>query len=160
MSLGGNVGSGSLADIRRLLFKSPLCGHCRHRQCALGRCIYVRFRVAEFIQRLYNEGQGDYVRNFSERETYHLGLFFAKLERTYERSRQIRRTYGSIRRMLLEGAERSIKCPWQSKAVTLDCRGQLLYCAPRSPVLGSCLEESALIRPKGIKAGSLPLTMV
>ena len=105
--------------------------------------VYGRFRVAEFIRRLYNEEQVEYIRNFAEREAYHLGLFFAKLEYTYEKSPQIRRTYRSIRRMLMEGAERSIKCPWQSTAVTLDCRGQLLYCAPRSPVLGSCLEESA-----------------
>jgi MoaA/NifB/PqqE/SkfB family radical SAM enzyme/polysaccharide pyruvyl transferase WcaK-like protein len=105
--------------------------------------VYGRFRVAEFIRRLYNEEQAEYIRSFTEREAYHLGLFFAKLGYTYEKSPAIRRTYRSIRRMLMEGAERSIKCPWQSTAVTLDCRGQLLYCAPRSPVLGSCLEESA-----------------
>lgn len=105
--------------------------------------VYGRFRVAEFIRRLYNEEQVEYIRNFAEREAYHLGLFFAKLEYTYEKSPKIRRTYRSIRRMLMEGAERSIKCPWQSTAVTLDCRGHLLYCAPRSPVLGGCLEESA-----------------
>lgn len=102
-----------------------------------------RFRVAEFIQRLYNDGQAAYIRSFTERETYHLGLFFAKLEYTYEKSSERKRVYRNIRRMLMEGAERSIGCYWQSRAVTLDCRGQLLYCAPRSPVLGSCLEHSA-----------------
>jgi MoaA/NifB/PqqE/SkfB family radical SAM enzyme/polysaccharide pyruvyl transferase WcaK-like protein len=105
--------------------------------------VYGRFRVAEFIRRLHNEDQSEFIRNFSEHEAYHIGLFFAKLEYSYEKSAKIKRTYRSIRRMLLEGAERSTKCHWQSTAVTLDCRGHLLYCAPRSPVLGSCLEESA-----------------
>ena len=105
--------------------------------------VCARFRVAEFIRRLYNEDQVEYIRNFGKREAYHLGLFFAKLEHTYEKSPTIRRTYRNIRRMLMDGIERSIRCPWQTTAVTLDCRGQLLYCAPKSPVLGSCLEESA-----------------
>lgn len=104
--------------------------------------IYGRFRVAEFISRLYNEDQSEYIRNFTDDEAYHLGLFFAKLEHQYETSQTIKRTYRNIRKMLMEGASRSIKCPWQSNGVTLDCRGQLSYCAPRSPILGSCLSES------------------
>lgn len=105
--------------------------------------VYGRFRVAEFIRRLHNDEQVECIRNFTEREAYHLGLFFAKLEYAYEKSPTIRRTYRNIRRMLMEGTERSTRCPWQATAVTLDCKGQLLYCAPRSSVLGSCLEESA-----------------
>jgi len=105
--------------------------------------VYGRFRVAEFIQRLYNEGQAEHIRDFTNRESYHLGLFFAKLEYTYEKSSKIKRTYRNIRQMLMEGADRSIRCPYQSTAVMLDSRGQLVYCAPRSPVLGSCLEEPA-----------------
>ena len=105
--------------------------------------VYARFRVAEFINRLYNDTQTEYIRNFSHVEKYHLGLFFAKLEARYERSDQIKRTYRNIRSMLLDGAPRSISCPYQSHAVTLDCRGQLLYCAPKSPILGSALQSSA-----------------
>jgi len=105
--------------------------------------VYVHFRIAEFIRRLYNFDQGYYVRNFSKQEAYHLGLFFAKLEYTYETFPKIKRTYRNIRRMLIGSSERSIKCPWQAEEVTLDCRGHLFYCAPRSPSLGSCLEQSA-----------------
>lgn len=105
--------------------------------------IYGRFRVAEFIHRLYNDDQAAYIRNFSDDEAYHLGLFFSKLEYQYERSPKIRRTYRNIRTMLMENAPRSIKCPWQTNGVTLDCRGQLLYCAPRSPILGNCLKSPA-----------------
>lgn len=104
-----------------------------------------RFRVAEFIDRLYNSNQTRVIRNFSEHERYHLGLFFVKLERLERKHSKRRRTYKNIRKMLLENANRGIRCHWQSTAVTLDSRGQLLYCAPHSPVLGSCLEKSARI---------------
>jgi MoaA/NifB/PqqE/SkfB family radical SAM enzyme/polysaccharide pyruvyl transferase WcaK-like protein len=105
--------------------------------------VYGRFRVAEFIDRLYNAGQTDYIRNFTEQEKYHLGLFFAKLEHEYEPSLKVRRIYGNIRRMLMENAPRSISCLYQTVAVMLDCRGQLAYCAPHSPALGNCLETPA-----------------
>jgi len=102
-----------------------------------------RFRVAEIIDRLYNSDQTEKIRNFTRREKYHLGLFFLKLERLERKGAPRQRTYRNIRKMLLEDAKRSTRCHWQSTAVTLDCRGQLLYCAPRSPILGSCLEKSA-----------------
>lgn len=102
-----------------------------------------QFRIAEFSDRLYNTGQREVIRNFTDHEAYHLGLFFAKLELTYEKSPSIKRTYRSIRQMLIEGCPRSVRCPWQSTAVTLDSRGRLLYCAPRSPVLGDCLDTPA-----------------
>ena len=105
--------------------------------------LYGRFRVAEFIQRLYNEGQHQYIRNFSPIESYHLALFFTRLERTFEQNHSYRRTYSNIRAMLLQGAKRTIKCPYQAKDVVIDCRGQMLYCAPKSPVLGNSLNVSA-----------------
>jgi len=103
-----------------------------------------RFRIAEFIDRLYNHEQTEVIRNFTSREKYHLGLFFYKLERLEHNNSPRKRTYRNIRKMLLENAKRSTKCHWQNTAVTLDCRGQLLYCAPHSSILGGCLEKSAL----------------
>jgi MoaA/NifB/PqqE/SkfB family radical SAM enzyme len=105
--------------------------------------IYGRFRIAEFITRLYNENETETIRNFTEDECYHLALFFARLEQ-YEQHRLVKRTYRSIRRMLYEDQPRSIGCPYQSRAVLLDSRGQLLYCAPKSKVIGSTLEKSAM----------------
>ncbi len=109
---------------------------------ALAEGLKGRFRVAEFIQRLYNEPQGEYIRNFTPEEAYHLALFFTRLIREYEPSPRVRRTYENIRTMLLGGARQSA-CPYQTEAVTLDSRGQLLYCAPQSPSLGSAIETSA-----------------
>lgn len=106
--------------------------------------VYCRFRIAEYIQRLGNEESTDIIRNFDELESYHLTLFFSKLERTYERAPEIIRTYQNIRKMLQNGGTRSIGCPWQASAVSLSSDGQLFYCSPKSPLLGSCIEQSAL----------------
>jgi MoaA/NifB/PqqE/SkfB family radical SAM enzyme/polysaccharide pyruvyl transferase WcaK-like protein len=102
-----------------------------------------RFRVAEFIDRLHNQHETRAIRNFSDQERCHLGLFFAKVERAEPGKSQRRRTYRNIRKMLLDGEGRTVRCHWQSTAVTLDCRGSLFYCAPHSPMLGDCLETSA-----------------
>ncbi len=107
--------------------------------------IYIRFRVAEFIKRLYNESQTESIRCFTDEERYHLGLFFWHLELKYEQDVTIQNTYRSIRGMLLREKNRSSACPWRTNAVTLDCRGQLLYCAPKSPVIGDLLSRSESI---------------
>lgn len=105
--------------------------------------IYGRFRIAEFIDRLYNANETEMIRNFDDDERYHLSLFMYRLE-AWEKSPTYKRTYRSIRRMLYENRPRSIACPYQSRAVVLDSRGQMMYCAPKSKILGSALEHSAL----------------
>ncbi len=104
--------------------------------------IYARFRVGEFIQRLYNFGQTSYIRGFSDDESYHLAMFFTKLEREYETRDAVRRTYRSVAGML-NGQPRKTACPYQDQAVVLDCRGELQYCAPKSASLGSALDQSS-----------------
>ncbi|MEN7547902.1 polysaccharide pyruvyl transferase family protein [Rapidithrix thailandica] len=104
--------------------------------------IYGRFRVAEFIRRLYNDNAVEIIRNFTEEEAYHLALFFKKLELTYETNPTYQRTYRSIQHMLM-GGQRLIGCPYQSEAISLDCRGNVAYCAPKSKNIGNSLEGSA-----------------
>jgi len=104
--------------------------------------IYARFRVGEFIQRLYNFGQTSYIRGFDDDESYHLAMFFTKLEREYETRDAVRRTYRSIAGML-NGQPRRTACPYQDQAVVLDCRGQLQYCAPKSDIIGNALDQSS-----------------
>lgn len=100
--------------------------------------IYARFRVGEFIQRLYNFGQTSYIRGFDDDESYHLAMFFTQLDRAYETRDAVRRTYRSIAGMLL-GKPRRTACPYQASAVVLDCRGDLQYCAPKSDKIGNAL---------------------
>jgi len=105
--------------------------------------VHARFRVAEHIDRLYTDADNPHIRTFDDEERYHLGLFFKKLENTYEHEDNVRRTYVSLQHMLLDGAPRQSGCPWQSHAATMDCRGQIMYCAPRSPIIANLLDDNS-----------------
>ena len=104
---------------------------------------YGRFRIAEFIKRLYNESQGAFIRNFDDLERYHLALFFYRLENEFEPNPIYRKTYRSIRGMLYEDQPRRTGCPYQGRAVVLTSKGEMLYCAPKSKVIGSLVEPGA-----------------
>ena len=105
--------------------------------------LYGRFRVAEFIERLYNSGQTELIRSFDDKNLYHLGLFFFRVEHEFETNPIIKKTYRNIRDMLTEGKPRQIGCPYHTQAVALTARGDLLYCAPKSSVIGNTLQLSA-----------------
>lgn len=105
--------------------------------------LYGRFRIAEYIERLYNSNQTEFIRSFDEKTSYHLGLFFFRAEHGFEPAPSIRKTYKNIRGMLVENKPRLIGCPYQSKAVVLTANGELLYCSPKSPSLGSTLNHPA-----------------
>lgn len=105
--------------------------------------IYGRFRVAEFIKRLYNENKSSVIRNFNDDEVYHLILFFYKLIFTFEKNETYKRTYKSIIN-ILAGGERLIGCPYQNNGVVLNSKGELAFCAPKSEIIGNTLERSAI----------------
>jgi len=93
--------------------------------------VYVRFRVAEFVNRLYNDTCADQIRNFSPQEIRHLVCFFFLLITEYEKDEGIRRTYQSIL-SILTGGERLIGCPYQrGEALNVSARGELAACAPK-----------------------------
>ncbi|WP_343531515.1 polysaccharide pyruvyl transferase family protein [Pedobacter sp.] len=102
-----------------------------------------RFRVAEFIKRLYNDDRYDVIRNFDDDETYQLQLFFYKLIATYETDPTYQRTYKSIINVL-GGGKRLIGCPYHNEGVVVSSRGELAYCAPKSNFIGNGLKESSL----------------
>ncbi|GBO56888.1 hypothetical protein APA_5223 [Pseudanabaena sp. lw0831] len=110
---------------------------------AESKSLYGRFRVAEYIDRLYNSQQGQFVRAFDEKTLYHLGLFFFRVEHEFEKDLMLKKTYRNIRGMLVEHKPRSIGCPYQSRAAVLTAKAELLYCSPKSPSLGSTLEIAA-----------------
>lgn len=93
--------------------------------------IYVRFRVAEFIRRLYNDDCAGEIRSFTARERRHLVSFLHVLLTEYEKDDTIRKTYHSIL-SLLTGGERLIGCSYRKGvAVNVDSRGELACCAPK-----------------------------
>jgi polysaccharide pyruvyl transferase WcaK-like protein/sulfatase maturation enzyme AslB (radical SAM superfamily) len=92
---------------------------------------YVRFRVAEFINRLGNDGRTDEIRSFDDAERSELISFFQHLIDSFEPDEMVRRTYASII-TLLGGGERMVGCPYQSgEALSVDCRGNFAVCAPK-----------------------------
>jgi polysaccharide pyruvyl transferase WcaK-like protein/glycosyltransferase involved in cell wall biosynthesis/MoaA/NifB/PqqE/SkfB family radical SAM enzyme len=96
--------------------------------------IYIRFRVAEFIRRLYNDSCAPEVRSFTPAEVRHLVSFFQLLLSGYEKEDKIRRTYQSIL-SLLTGGPRLIGCPYQhGGALNVDSRGGVASCAPKGEV--------------------------
>ncbi len=105
--------------------------------------LYGRFRIAEFIDRLYNDPQSEFIRAFDDRVAYHLALFFFRLEHDYEQNPIFQKTYRNIRMMLGEGKPRQIGCQYQTRGAVLTSRGDLLYCSPKSPILGNAIEKSA-----------------
>lgn len=113
---------------------------------AQGRGLKGKFRVAEFIERLYNDPQGEFIRSFDPLAAYHLGLFFYRAEHEFETRPQIRKTYRSVRGMLAEGKQRTAGCPYHTNVAVLTSRGELLYCSPKSPNLGSILEPGTASR--------------
>ncbi len=110
-----------------------------------------RFRMAEHIDRLYNNDVLQVIRSFDERTSYHLGLFFFRLEAEYEPETTYQKTYRSIRGMIAEGKPRQTGCPYQTHSVVLSTRGELMYCSPKSPNLGNVLETS----PAAVYFGNL-----
>ena len=105
--------------------------------------IYGRFRVAEFIKRLYNDNKSEAIRNFDEDERYNLILFFYKLIVDFEKNEVYIRTYKSIIN-ILDGGERTTGCPYHSDGVVLNSRGEIAYCAPKSEIIGNTLNASAI----------------
>jgi len=101
-----------------------------------------RFRVAEFINRLYNN-DSKLIRNFDDDEKYNLILFFYKLILTYEKNETIIRTYKSIIN-ILSGGKRLIGCPYHSKGIVLNSKGEIAYCAPKSKILGKIINDNGV----------------
>lgn len=105
--------------------------------------IYGRFRVAEYIKRLYNDDRNDVIRNYTDDELYALQCFFHKVEHTFETNPVYKRTYKSIQ-SVLGGGKRTIGCPYQAEGVVLDSKADLHYCAPKSEIIGNAIQTPSI----------------
>lgn len=93
--------------------------------------IYVRFRIAEFINRLNNDNLNLQIRNFDDYEIKHLVSFFYLLINEYESDESVLATYYSIL-SILTGGSRIVECPYQNlSAINLDSEGNFSFCAPK-----------------------------
>ncbi len=97
--------------------------------------VYVKFRLGVPHQRLYTgDKTGPYA--LTEAARYHFGEFLFGLAEHYEQDARQRYFYRSLAGQLLWGAPRLAGCDWQHRGVTISSRGELLYCAVKSPVIG------------------------
>lgn len=101
------------------------------------------FRVAVDVKRFDNEGYSQKY-PFTSEQRFHVAMFFDKLARYAGIDLSRRMYYKSLADQLSFGYPRSVNCNWQTHAVALDMKGNLSYCPPQSPILGSAVEKSAL----------------
>ena len=105
---------------------------------ALSKDIYIKYRLGIPHQRLYSK---DTVEPFllSYEEKYHFAIFLENLIRYYEKSAYQKHFYKSLIGQLMYNKPRTAGCIWQHEGATLSARGELLYCAVESSVLGSAI---------------------
>lgn len=100
--------------------------------------IYIKFRVAVEINRLYNEDLKENY-TFTRDEKIKIAKFYDKLYWKYEKKLFQRMYYRSVKENLLEGKARQIGCAWTNKGISLDAEGNLYYCFVKSPKLTSLI---------------------
>jgi polysaccharide pyruvyl transferase WcaK-like protein/MoaA/NifB/PqqE/SkfB family radical SAM enzyme len=119
------------------------------------RDVYVKFRLGVPHRRLYNLeppapktiGKRTWIDTqpfaLNDTERWHISQFLLGLARDYEPSNQQRFFYRSLADQVLHGAPRRAGCDWQHRGVTVSSRGELMYCAVQSDVLGDVREGGA-----------------
>jgi polysaccharide pyruvyl transferase WcaK-like protein/MoaA/NifB/PqqE/SkfB family radical SAM enzyme len=101
------------------------------------------FRVGVEVKRFDNEGYSQR-HPFTSDQGFHVAMFFDKLARYVGVDLLRRLFYKSLADQLSIGLPRSVNCHWQTRAIALDMQGNLSYCPPQSPILGSVIEKSSL----------------
>lgn len=109
---------------------------------ARSKDIYVKYRVGIPHQRLYSKDKTDPF-SLTYEEKYHLAVFLMNLINNYEKSEQQKYFYQSLVDQLMYNKPRAAGCDWQHRGATLTARGELMYCAVESKILGSAIEEDA-----------------
>lgn len=98
--------------------------------------VYIKYRLGIPHQRLYTENLLDpYSLNSADR--YHVAEFLEGVITHYEKQPLQQHFYRSLIGQLVHGAPRRAGCDWQHRGATITAKGELLYCAVQSKVLGS-----------------------
>lgn len=115
------------------------------------RDVYVKFRLGVPNRRLYNLpapprrqiGKRTWIDthpfSLEPGQRWHFAQFLLGLARDYEPSLAQVQFYRSLAGQLVAGAPRRAGCDWQHRGVTVSSRGEILYCAVQSDVLGDGL---------------------
>jgi polysaccharide pyruvyl transferase WcaK-like protein/MoaA/NifB/PqqE/SkfB family radical SAM enzyme len=107
---------------------------------AKNRNVYIKYRVATEITRLYNSDLKDNYQ-FNRSEKIKIAKFLEGLMNNYEKSLNQKLLYESLKEHLINGTNRKVGCTWKNKGISLDPDGNLYYCFAKSPKLGSAIED-------------------
>jgi polysaccharide pyruvyl transferase WcaK-like protein/sulfatase maturation enzyme AslB (radical SAM superfamily) len=109
---------------------------------ALEKNIYIKYRLGIPHQRLYSHDVHDpFALDYGEK--YHLSIFLENLITHYEESELQKYFYKSLIGQIMYGKSRTSGCDWKHRGVTLTARGELMYCAVESNILGSAISEDS-----------------
>lgn len=100
------------------------------------RGLYIKYRLGVPHQRLYTQNIIEpYELNFEEK--YHIVEFLEGLITHYETNEHQKFFYRSLIDQILDKSPRKAGCDWQHRGVTITSKGELLFCAVQSKVLGN-----------------------
>lgn len=97
--------------------------------------LYIKYRLGVPHQRLYTQNLLDPYALTPE-DKYHVAEFMEGLIAHYETSEHQKFFYRSLIDQLVLNAPRKAGCDWQHRGATITSKGELLYCAVQSKVLG------------------------
>ena len=104
--------------------------------------IYIKYRLGIPHQRLYTQNLLDPYA-LDEVEKYHIAEFMEGLIAHYETSEHQKFFYRSLIDQILFKAPRKAGCDWKHRGATITSKGELLYCAVQSKVLGNITEQDS-----------------
>ncbi|WP_157119334.1 polysaccharide pyruvyl transferase family protein [Azohydromonas lata] len=107
-----------------------------------GRNLYIKYRLGVPHQRLYTQNLADPYA-LSAADKYHVAEFMEGLIAHYETSAHQKFFYRSLIDQLVRNAPRQAGCDWQHRGATITSKGELLYCAVQSKVLGRIHEQDS-----------------
>jgi len=117
------------------IIKANVYGLADLLEYCLAKGVYIKYRLGIPHQRLYTQNLVDpYALDTAEK--YHVVEFLEGLIRHYEVDEQQKFFYRSLADQLAGGAPRKAGCDWQHRGATITAKGELLYCAVQSKVLG------------------------
>lgn len=103
--------------------------------------LYIKYRLGIPHQRLYTQNLLDpYALDAVEK--YHIAEFLEGLIVHYEKSEEQKFFYRSLIDQMVHQASRKAGCDWQHRGATITSKGELLYCAVQSKVLGNISDRS------------------
>lgn len=106
------------------------------------RGLYIKYRLGIPHQRLYTQNLLDpYALTLEEK--YHVAVFMEGLIAHYETNENQKFFYRSLADQLVLNAPRKAGCDWQHRGATITSKGELLYCAVQSKVLGSIVKDDS-----------------